>query len=161
MWCLGFEPRSRYILCIVSTSLVKLTKKKLLSNVWRRCDIFRRIWSLVFNPSLMDAYIWPHQKKGIYSTKSGHDWLISHHNLDTQVTNSWSWIWRLKVPEKFKFLIWLACHNAVPTLSLLHHRNMVNSAICSKCGVHEETLFHSLRDCNFSIAIWNKIGFSY
>jgi hypothetical protein len=100
-------------------------------------------------------------KKGIYSTKSGYDWLISHLNPDTQVTDSWSWIWRLKVPEKFKFLIWLACHNAVPTLSLLHHRNMVNSAICSRCGVHEETLFHCLRDCNFSAAIWNKIGFSY
>jgi len=108
----------------------------------------------------MDAFIWPQQKQGIYSTKSGYNWLISHSNPNFHATDSWSWIWRLKVPEKFKFLIWLACHNVVPTLSLLHHRNMVNSAICSRCAAHEESLFHCLRDCNFSIAIWNNIGFS-
>jgi len=38
---------------------------------------------------------------------------------------------------------------------------MVNSANCSRCGVHEESLFHCLRDCNFSTAVWTKIGFSY
>jgi len=108
----------------------------------------------------MDGYIWPHHKNGIYSTKSGYNWLTSHHDSDNQNTDSWRWIWRLKVPEKFKFLIWLACHNVVPTLALLHHRNMANSATCSRCGVHEETLFHCMRDCNFSIVIWNRIGFS-
>jgi ribonuclease HI len=107
----------------------------------------------------VDAYIWPHNKNGTYSAKSGYGWLISQHDSDMQASSSWSWIWRLKVPEKFKFLIWLACHNAVPTLTLLHHRNMINSAICSRCGDQEETLFHCLRDCKFSAAIWRKIGF--
>ena len=31
------------------------------------------------------------------------------------------------IPEKYKFLIWLACHNSVPTLSLLCHRNIAPS----------------------------------
>jgi len=112
---------------------------------------------LSFNSALEDAYIWPRNKNVIYSAKSGYSWIISQHEPDSQAADSWSWIWRLKVPEKFKFLIWLACHNSVPTLTLLHHRNMVNSSIC---GGQEETLFHCMRDCKFSAVIWRKIGFS-
>ncbi|RHN59251.1 putative ribonuclease H-like domain-containing protein [Medicago truncatula] len=37
---------------------------------------------------------------------------------------------------------------------------MVNSAICSRCGEHEESFFHCVRDCRFSKIIWHKIGFS-
>jgi hypothetical protein len=108
---------------------------------------------LHFNPSIADAFIWPQNKNGIYSTKSGYNWLISHQASDNNHSVTWNWIWRLKVPEKFKFLVWLACHEAVPTLSLLNHRNMVASPTCSKCGDHEESLLHCIRDCNFSMVI--------
>jgi hypothetical protein len=37
---------------------------------------------------------------------------------------------------------------------------MVISAICSRCGDHEESFFHCVRDCRFSTIIWHKIGFS-
>ena len=73
---------------------------------------------------------------------------------------TWSWIWRLKIPEKFKLLVWLTCHNVVPTLSLLHHRNMAASATCSRCGLEDETLLHCLRDCNHSKNIWLNYGFT-
>jgi len=82
----------------------------------------------------VDAFIWPLNKNGIYNTKSGYNWLLSLHEADNQASVSWNWIWRLKVPEKINFLIWLACHNVAPTLALLNHRNMVKSAICSRCG---------------------------
>lgn len=96
---------------------------------------------LSFNSSLEDAFIWSHHKNGTYSANSGYSWLLSQHDLEIQASNSWSWIWKLKVPEKFKFLIWLACHNAVPTLTLLHHRNMVSLAICSRCGDKKKLYF--------------------
>jgi hypothetical protein len=56
--------------------------------------------------------------------------------------------------------VWLACHNVVPTLSLLKHRNMVSSDICSRCAEHEESLFHCIRNCKFSNIVWHKIGFN-
>jgi len=80
---------------------------------------------------------------GVYIAKSGY-----------------SWIWKLKTLEKFKLLIWLACHEAVPILALLHHLNMAASATCSRCGEDNETLMHCLHDCRFSTNIWINLGFS-
>jgi len=47
---------------------------------------------------------------------------------------AWSWIWKLKAPKKYKFLVCLACHDAVPTLALLHNRKIAPSATCIRCG---------------------------
>jgi len=115
-----------------------------------------------FNNSIEDAFIWTHNKNGIYTTKSGYNWLLSQAELVANFNpfQSWSWIWKLNLPEKYKFLIWLACHNVVPTLSLLRHRNIVPSAICPRCGTHEETILYCVRDCIHSKNIWHRIGFS-
>ena len=66
----------------------------------------------------------------------------------------------MKVPEKFKLLVWLACHNVVPTLFLLHHRHIAPTAACSRCGEQDETIRHCLRDCRFSSSIWFNLGFT-
>jgi len=80
------------------------------------------------NPSLEDAFIWALNKNGVYTTKSGYAWLLSHTStvINVQHSATWSWIWKLKLPEKLKFLFWLACHNFVPTLFLLNNRNMAS-----------------------------------
>jgi len=70
---------------------------------------------LSFNPTIVDAYVWPQNKNGIYTSKCGYNWLLSLHEADNH--SSVSWNWRLKVHEKIKFLIWLACHDATPTLA--------------------------------------------
>ncbi|GAU50504.1 hypothetical protein TSUD_409790 [Trifolium subterraneum] len=114
-----------------------------------------------FNDSIDDAFIWTSNKNGSYTTKSGYNWLLSLQNLVTphNPSLSWSWIWKLQLPEKIKFFFWLACHNSVPTLSLLNHRKMNLSATCARCGLREETFLHCVRDCDFSISIWHHIGF--
>lgn len=114
----------------------------------------------MFNDAIDDAFIWSHSKNGVYTIKSGYNWLLSQSSSATNSTILWSWIWRLKIPEKYKFLIWLACNNVVPTLSLLNHRNISPSPTCSRCGLHNETFFHCMRDCYFSRNIWHHIGFS-
>jgi len=55
---------------------------------------------------------------------------------------------------------WLACNNVVPTLTLLHHRNIAPSPICARCGLQDETFFHCMRDCRFSKDIWQHIRFN-
>jgi len=114
-----------------------------------------------FNDMVDDAFIWSHNKNGVYTTKSGYSWLL-HNSTSSSITPShlsWSWIWSLKIPEKFKLLVWLACHNAIPTLSLLHHLNIAPAATCSRCGENEETVLHYIRDYRFSSVIWQKLGF--
>lgn len=115
--------------------------------------------TISFNAAIDDAFIWNHNKNGTYSSKSGYQWLLSlqNHDLDTL---SWTWIWRQKLPEKYKFFIWLACQNSLPTLVLLHHRNIALSPICTRCGNSDETVIHCIRDCNCSRQIWHHIGFA-
>lgn len=45
-------------------------------------------------------------------------------------------------------------------MSLLHHRNMAESATCGRCGEDDESFMHCIRDCKFSKPIWQKFGFS-
>jgi len=115
--------------------------------------------NLRFNDAIDDTFIWHHNKNGTYTTKSNYNWLLSSQEAHTDNT-SWTWIWRQKIPEKYKFFIWLTYHNSIPTLSLLHHRNIAPSAICTHCGDSEKTVFHCLCDCRFSRQIWQQIGFS-
>jgi len=113
-----------------------------------------------FNAAVDDAFIWRHNKNGLYSTKSGYSWLLSSMETTNIIPHhSWSWIWKLQVPEKYKFFIWLACHDAVPTLSLLHHRPIVVLATCERCGEEAEPLMHCVRDCRISSTIWQQCGF--
>ena len=109
-----------------------------------------------FKPSVEDAFIWTPNKNGTYTTKSGYTWLLPRTNTITHFNSnfSWSWIWKLKLPEKLKFHFWLACHDSVPTLCLLNHRNIAPLATCLRCGLDDETFLHCVHDCNFSRIIW-------
>lgn len=111
-----------------------------------------------FNDVVDDNFIWPHNKNGVYYTKTGYKWLLSLNETNTE-TQSWSWICRLKIPDKYKFFIWLMCHNSIPTLSLLHHRNITATEICLRCGDLDETILHCIRDCRHLRNIWQHFGF--
>ncbi|CAJ2646060.1 unnamed protein product [Trifolium pratense] len=115
-----------------------------------------------FNASIEDTFIWTNNKNGSYTTKSGYDWLLSLRDpgITSNPSHSWTWIWKLHLPEKIKFFFWLACHNSVPTLSLLNHRKMNPSASCVRCGLQDETFLHCIRDCEFSRSLWHYIGFT-
>ena len=67
-----------------------------------------------FNTTNEETLGWAHNKNGSYTTKSGYAWFLSltDTTVESNSHHSWSWIWRLQVPEKYKFLIWLACQNA-------------------------------------------------
>jgi len=112
-----------------------------------------------FNDSLEDTFIWTHNKNGIYTANSGYSWVLARMNsVITSNSPSCSWIWKL--PEKIKFLFWLACHNSVPALSMLNHRNIAHFAVCSRCGLHDETFLHCVRDCTHSKHLWQHAEFN-
>jgi len=117
--------------------------------------------NIKFNPSLEYAFNWASNKNGVCTTKSGYAWLLSHANMVTnaQPSATWSWIWKLKLPKKLKFLFWLVCQNFVPTLFSLNNKNMAYSALCSRCGLEDENFLHCALDCNFSKSIWHHVGF--
>lgn len=111
-----------------------------------------------FNASVEDAFSW--KSNNNVTTPPSHTWLLSCTNPVTLSipTFHWSWIWKLKLWEKLKFLFWLACYNSVPTLLSLNHRNLDPSAICSRCGIEEESFLHC--DCIYSKNIWLLLSFT-
>jgi len=115
-----------------------------------------------FNDSIEDSFIWSHNKNRVYTTKSGYDWLLCQSATTTTSTShhSWSWIWKLRLPEKYKFLVWLTCHDAAPTLYLLMHMNIAQSTVSTHCDQQEETFLHYICDCLHSFRIWCHLGFN-
>ncbi|KAK7243325.1 hypothetical protein RIF29_38118 [Crotalaria pallida] len=105
-----------------------------------------------------DGITWQGDVSGVYSAKSGYGWLINRENADLQDDSSWLWIWKLKLPFKLNYFLWLVCHSALPTNALRVQRRCTNSDICGRCGVVSECIFHCLRDCCKVRAVWKVVG---
>ena len=107
--------------------------------------------------SLEDIVIWSHVSSGEYSTKSGYVWLLAQPGHSC-VNGLWNWIWSLKAPEKFKFLIWLIFHDALPTNAMRVTRHLAHDASCPWCACPVEDVNHCLRECAITVDIWKWIG---
>ena len=112
---------------------------------------------LHFNSNTEDTFIWHENSNGIYTTKTGFSWLLKQRGGDV-TSILWAWIWRLHIPEKINFLVWLAHNNYVPTLSILNHKNLAPNALCPRCSSSEEPFLHCIRDYTTSTHLWHALG---
>ncbi|XP_015957787.1 uncharacterized protein LOC107481944 [Arachis duranensis] len=90
---------------------------------WNLRDIFSIILEAVkqrlnaYNPDLnaeeSSGWSWSVASSRFYSARSGYSWLAKR-KFDWNEHDNWLWVWRLHIPEKYKFLIWLSLHNAIP-----------------------------------------------
>ena len=94
----------------------------------------------------------------IYSSSSAYGWLRSRNHSD-YVNFGQSWIWKLWIPEKVKFLIWLNLHGALRTNSLHFARHLAVDPFCFRCFSQVESPLHCLKDYSYSKDIWLKLGF--
>lgn len=122
-------------------------------------DIQLILCSVVISEDTEDALIWGASTSGLYSSKSGYQWLVQStptHDYD----HSWSWIWKLKLPKNLQHFLWQAAHCSLPCNSLRVQRHVSQDALCQKCGAPQETLFHTLRDCPTISLMWDRLGFT-
>ncbi|MCH81431.1 RNA-directed DNA polymerase (Reverse transcriptase), partial [Trifolium medium] len=113
------------------------------------------------NSNVTDCYTWKDNLNGIYTARDGYYWLNRHaFSVNPAAGVSWSWLWHLPAPEKIKFLLWTMIHHALPTRVMLAHRGILQTNLCPRCSINEETTLHCLRDCDFVKSIWKAIGFS-
>lgn len=91
--------------------------------------------------------------------KTAYCWLI--HEPISQSTNieTWSWVWKLPLPENIKHFIWLCLHESLTTNSVCFHRHMCFDLSCCMCGATEQTILHTLRDCPISRRVWTAIQY--
>ncbi|CAN6554430.1 unnamed protein product [Malus baccata var. baccata] len=115
------------------------------------------------DPTLKDRLVWPFEKKGAYSVKSGYHWALSrthvHRNLhphrsDMIPTQLWKCMWSLKVPPKIRVFMWKSLHAAVATMANLFFRRSSSSPMCILCNSAEESMEHLFLQCPWVEAVW-------
>lgn len=109
-----------------------------------------------------DTLIWPKEKRGNYSIKSGYKLLCEWQNKELhepQVSDTeksfWNSIWKIKVLGKIKHFIWKACSNSLPTKENLMNQKILQELVCSHCSNGSEDVLHSLWSCDGLKEVWN------
>ncbi|KAL6226651.1 hypothetical protein ACLB2K_000612 [Fragaria x ananassa] len=111
-----------------------------------------------------DQFIWPGNKNGCYSVRSGYHWLHgrfssttnqlaigSSHCIDLRV---WKIIWNIPTLPRIRIFLWKVLLGAAPTMYNLARRRIISSSVCPICGNAEETFEHLLLLCPWVDPIW-------
>lgn len=152
---------------MVSDLLTRETKEW---NVARINSLMPELTShiLTLKPSLLDShdsFVWPLQKSGQYSVKSGY-YAIHSSNSTTEViiptTEQIDWkrmVWNPPLLPKLKFFLWKVLQNALPSGDNLQRRGMLTNTNCCRCG-GTETLDHIMLHCNYAREVWDLVPWS-
>ena len=126
---------------------------------WLSNETKEQISSIHFSQSnINDWWVWIAWANGNYTSTSRYVWLLEHrHHWDS--SRDWHWVWRLKVPEKIKILVWLCLHGTLPTNYLRYSKGLSNGPGCSRCSIAKENILHCLRDCPHAREVWLHLGF--
>jgi hypothetical protein len=66
----------------------------------------------------------------------------------------WQDIWKLKLPNKEKKILWRACHEILPTRVNLRRRKIIDVSLCPICEAADETVVHALWQCPAATDVW-------
>lgn len=106
-----------------------------------------------------DRLIWPCDKFGKYSVKSGYHWVhgrvskpINHNPYSSHVIEPlvWKLIWHSNTLPKIKTFLWKAVSNFVPTMMALFRRKITRTPLCPLCNLAPETIEHLLFFCKWA-----------
>ncbi|KAM2124648.1 hypothetical protein ACFX1Q_015215 [Malus domestica] len=115
------------------------------------------------DPSCDDRFIWPFEKKGTYSVKSGYHWL---HSREVPIRHSrssllasinkqvWKNIWKLEALPKVRSFMWCILHRALATRLDLSKRHVAVSPTCPICKEEDELVEHMLLRCPWVELVW-------
>lgn len=124
-----------------------------------KVELIKKI--LLSNHFIEDVLFWPYVQSGVYSIKSGYQFLKGQQSqpqvpqdVSAQPQNFWRKIWVLKTPSKVKNFIWTACKNAIPTNMNLVRRTMIESGVCSLCSQEEEDILCAIWSCPCLAGVW-------
>ena len=119
---------------------------------------------------LPDRVVWEYCKNGSYSVRSGYQWLCSRSLLGGDCRRAaaqlvsktlWKMIWRVDVPPKLCYFLWMSFHNCIPTCAVLFSRRFISSPQCPICTGLDESLEHLLLFCPWVSLVWFGSALSY
>ncbi|XP_074298594.1 uncharacterized protein LOC141629503 [Silene latifolia] len=105
-----------------------------------------------------DFLYWKYTEDGVYTVRSGYDFLLSH--MPTSCSPSfyssfpWKVLWNLRCSPKLPLLVWRIVHNILPSLDNLSVRGLQVSTSCVFCHSSPKSLNHLFRSCSVSRHVW-------
>ncbi|ONI06623.1 hypothetical protein PRUPE_5G070700 [Prunus persica] len=119
--------------------------------------------------SEVDCLVWPDEKNGKYSVKSGYHNIHTHHHRSSvrrpsssmsKDQRAWKLIWHADVTPKICHFFWRALNGHVAVSSVLYKKKLRNSPLCPIFNDHEETIEHMLLLCPWVEPVWFE-GLTY
>lgn len=110
-----------------------------------------------------DKLIWPHEKNGIYSVKSGYHCIHSDIPLKASSSASsshsinsktWNLVWSIKTTPKIQHFLWRVISGSIPTFWNLYKRKILTNPTCCLCGESPETVEHCILLCPWTDNVW-------
>ena len=101
-----------------------------------------------------DKLIWVPNAKGEFTSKSAYNIANPHPNQSSLSDKMWKNIWKIRVPERVKMLLWRIATNAIPVKEVLGQRVELDNQECILCQDGQETISHLFFHCPVARAIW-------
>nr|POE63869.1 putative ribonuclease h protein [Quercus suber] len=108
-----------------------------------------------------DKLVWPHTANGVYSIKSGYNFLakeklspslaLSHQDDGRSI---WKKLWSLSMPNKIKNFLWRVSTEVILVKKNLVACKVLAEDVCDHCHVATEDVHHALWDCQELSAMW-------
>ena len=97
----------------------------------------------------MSEVLWHYDKNGDYSVKSGYQLALRMKfpeatSSSENISQYWSALWSLELPEKIKIFMWRASNNLLPSAENLWKRKVLQEPTCQRCRRNIESVSHSL-----------------
>ena len=99
-----------------------------------------------------DTLIWTFTPTGIYSVKSGYNFLYKNNNFNNnkyhpESNKMWKKVWGLDVQPKIRNFLWHAIKDTIPTKANLKRRRVIPADCCDHCLNTLENTLHALWSC--------------
>ncbi|KAL4324280.1 hypothetical protein GQ457_11G002870 [Hibiscus cannabinus] len=94
-----------------------------------------------------DSVVWSKHSKGLYTTRSGHRWLLDKAEGRNPESIIWKRIAKLAVLPKIRIFGWRLGQEAFPVGNKLRAADL-GDGMCKLCGTHVETVLHAFRECS-------------
>nr|XP_028962160.1 uncharacterized protein LOC103417751 [Malus domestica] len=108
--------------------------------------------------SSCDRLIWPLEKGGCYSVRSGYHWLHSRRLGVGASTSSdalfWKGVWKIDAHPKIRNFIWRAINEMLSTMCGLFLRRSTSLPVYPICKSQEESVVHMLLLCPWVAPVW-------
>lgn len=109
----------------------------------------------ILDPKGADELIWWRSKDGQYSVRSAYFGTMEDLIDNSQLRNQGVWLnlWRLKIPQKVKLLLWRTARGCLPLHSNLRRWHVPCEELCPMCKTGIEDEMHIFLPCTHTTQI--------